>query len=217
MATAVALATFELLEAFLLGLDFHDLLAARAVSKEWHNLIMQSLPLKRSLFLAPTSHEPFGIDLRVSTVSRKFKGPVLTRQPSNTNPLFPESRRRNYFPDIERAIVKRDLNVTHWPGGPSVGCTLSTYLFTWPITNLAVTECQLYREMFLTQPPCTAGTIIIRGQPTYDGSRRVSAVAMRVSDGFRLGTIVDMVEDMLRDHDDTRTGYEVHVKFETCF
>ncbi|KAK5700569.1 hypothetical protein LTR97_005086 [Elasticomyces elasticus] len=208
MATATALAIVELFEHVLLNLEFHDLLVARAVSRNWESLIMKSLPLKRILFLAPTSDGLIGLDLPKSITPAFTRGPILTQQPSTTHSLFPRRPKdrctsRN---NITIPIPKRDLILKwlkDWPGGPRSVGPLAFYVFTWQLASLqAMAKSQFYMSMFLTQPACTAVTVKIMGAAIarYGAGRCGSSVVLRVHDGVRLGAIVWAVEMMMRSY-----------------
>ncbi|KAK3627984.1 hypothetical protein LTR56_007921 [Elasticomyces elasticus] len=210
MATAAAFAVVELLESVLINLDFHDLLAARSVSRNWRNVISQSLPIKQILFLAPTSDGPIGIDLPGSVHALVTRGPILAKQPSITNPLFPRWSIKYGYED------KRCLSFYEYLGSPNVWVG-AHYDFNWTLTDMqATSKGQFYRNMFLTQPACTAVLVEIAIPATRDCyERQLSDAVLRVDDGIRLGDIVGTVEQMMKSYDGVREGLVVKVKFAT--
>ncbi|KAK5724087.1 hypothetical protein LTR17_013659 [Elasticomyces elasticus] len=210
MATAAALAVVELLESVLINLDFHDLLAARSVSRNWCNVISQSLPIKQILFLAPTSDGPIGIDLPESVCAVVTRGPILAKQPSITNPLFPRWSINHSYEN------KRCLSFYQYLGSHTVWVG-AHYDFNWTLTDMQATpKGQFYRSMFLTQPACIAVLVEIAIPATRDCyERQLSDAVLRVDDGIRLGDILGTVEQMMRSYDGVRDGIMVQIKFAT--
>ncbi|KAK5676242.1 hypothetical protein LTS10_011054 [Elasticomyces elasticus] len=185
MATAAAFDVFELLESVLINLDFHDLLAA-------------------------SSDGPIGIDLPQSVHALVTRGPILAKQPSITNPLFPRWSINHSYED------KRCLSFYEYLGSPTVW-GWAHYDFNWTLTYMQATpKGQFNRRMFLTQPACTAVLVDIAIPATRDCyERQLSDAVLRVDDGIRLGDIVGTVEQMMKSYDGVREGIMVQIKFAT--
>ncbi|KAK5700567.1 hypothetical protein LTR97_005084 [Elasticomyces elasticus] len=217
MATTAALAVVELLESILVNLDFHDLLAARAVSKQWRSATSQSLALRRILFLAPMFDTMMGVDMEASRSSHELHAVTLTAQRYgyDTHPLsLPTS-----YSKMRRSINANSAmgSVTCVPYA-SIDSVPESYIcvFKWLVEAMRrVPESEFCKSMYLTEPPCTAVELYIR--PSYEAFQGLigtfSSATLRVQNGIKLGMIVATAEDML-EHLEVQQGMEVFIRFQ---
>ncbi|KAK5729181.1 hypothetical protein LTR15_002323 [Elasticomyces elasticus] len=211
MAATVALAVVELLEGVLVNLDFHDLLAARAVSQQWRSVTSQSLALRKILFLASISDVLGEIDMVVSSIHETY-AIALTPQPYSVHPLsLPTS-----FLHIQGSGNTNSAmgSVIRMPIlGSAPGSHI--YVFKWLVEAMRrVPESESCKSMYLTQPPCTAVEIYIRPPPTPPApTPTVNYATTRVQNGIKLGMVVATAEDMLR-HLEVRQGMELLIRFQ---
>ncbi|KAK5676241.1 hypothetical protein LTS10_011053 [Elasticomyces elasticus] len=214
MATKAALATFELLENCLSHLEFHDLLAAKAVSQEWRAVAMRSLSLRKTLYLASTSDTLLEVDLAITTTDKSLGGPFLTRYPLSTHPIF-LTHHYNHITNTTRRCGTCNLFRLSGPGREAS----TSFLFTWPLDIVRkMAKSELHQSMLLTQPACTVVQVmmerscfIVTGERLYDRS----LATLRVSDGVRFQAITSAVEDMMRDfRGPPRGSIEVQIRFQ---
>ncbi|KAK5676240.1 hypothetical protein LTS10_011052 [Elasticomyces elasticus] len=217
MAVTAALAVVELLENILVNLDFHDLLAARAVSQQWHSVTCQSLALRKVLFLAPIPHTMMEIDVEVSRSSHKLHPVTLIIQPYGygTHPLSLPTSRFNMRESLNANSATGSVTRVPYASVDSVPES-HICVFKWLVEAMRrVPESEFCKSMYLTQPPCTAVEIYIR--PSYETFIGLigtfSSATLRVQNGIKLGMIVATAEDMLK-HLEVQQGMEVFIRFQ---
>ncbi|KAK3627985.1 hypothetical protein LTR56_007920 [Elasticomyces elasticus] len=197
MACQAAFATFELLEAFLAGLEFNDLLAACAVSKKWQSVIEQSLPLRRILYVTSASNTPLEVDVARMTLSTEPCAPLFTQAVISTNPFWrtPDYDKWPHFGEETRELLTLDPRCDVLSDS-----TMTFYCFRWSLNSMDGMAGSIFlTSMFLTQPPCTAVALYVRVMKRACADRpAISSATLRAPDGIRLGTIVDAIAEMLR-------------------
>ncbi|KAK5724088.1 hypothetical protein LTR17_013660 [Elasticomyces elasticus] len=196
MACKAAFATFELLEAFLAGLEFHDLLVACAVSRKWQSVIEQSSPLRRILYVTSASDTPLEVDLARMALSTQPCAPLFTQAVISTNPCWrtPDYDKWPLFDEETRTLLVLD------PADVPSTSTMTFYCFKWSLNSMdRMAGSIILRSMFLTQPPCTAVALFVRVMKKACADRpAISSATLRAPDGIRLGTVVDTIAEMLR-------------------
>ncbi|KAK4955603.1 hypothetical protein LTR10_006542 [Elasticomyces elasticus] len=202
MAATAALAVVELLEGILVNLEFHDLLAARAVSQQWRSVTSQSLALRKILFLAPVSDTLMKINMEMSRSSHETQAVTLTTQPHgyDTHPL---SLPISHFDDLGSRNANSAMgSVIRVPYASRVsGPKSHICIFKWLIEAMRrVPESEFCKSMYLTQSPCTAVELYIRPPPKTSAAPigTLNSATLRVHDGVKLGMIVATTEDMLK-------------------
>ncbi|KAK5700565.1 hypothetical protein LTR97_005082 [Elasticomyces elasticus] len=200
-ATTTAFATVELLEAILANLDFFDIMAARAVSSNWSSVVERSPQLQKTLFRVATTC--LAVEITESTKHLRF--PVtstLASSPLSTLPLF-RTFDHHYCSASDRkhpARLLRKSPTFYWDGSGKIPSTM--YSFEWRPDDLhALPQSQLMRGMLITQPACEAMRLSVHGprdERSAEWDRSViSCAVLRVSNGIRVGDVVDTVEAML--------------------
>ncbi|KAK3661178.1 hypothetical protein LTR56_000301 [Elasticomyces elasticus] len=215
MAAKAALATVELLESCLSHLEFHDLLAATAVSQELRAVALRSLSLRSTLYLASSDAHIVPIRRTLFYTGPLRPGPELVKAPYTTLPLFPDIVRGSAYPHID-PTTRNLIRLQYSPVG--VSTTPTFYDFTWPLNGLReFPKGSFYQDMYICQPPCTVAEIWIRPPPHAPGAlvdcNRSVTATLRCLTGIRLGAIKETAEDMLRDHE-VRKGFEVVIRFQ---
>ena len=207
MAELVDLA-IELLESILAHLPMNDLLTARTVSKEWHNLIRKSPRLQRNLFLSAsdvlaldvpkTTHvlelaelPPINATTRLrAMLSTGRAGPILEGSPLAILPVF--SGASGTDPDDDYVAIDYIRKSIEAKG---VFPASVRHLFSWDMLTLEVPSMSsLWRRMFVTQPPFTAATL----SAVYCDLNDRRYASIHDPTGIRLGTLADALQGLIQ-------------------
>ncbi|KAK5126743.1 hypothetical protein LTR85_009677 [Meristemomyces frigidus] len=185
-------ATYELLENVLLYLPMLDILGAKSVSKQWKAAIESSLPLKKTLFLTCDTKDCVGLEEGsegwVEDPSNYYL-PMLQHRELQILPIFTEVPKLEPF-DKKTPWTFHSYDSHDPPLPGSVRREHYLYLPKEAKTRLRGT---IWRDTFLSQPPCTAVTLFVSWKEWGQSFKGV------VDDrGVRLGRIVDELEKILR-------------------
>ncbi|KAK5676237.1 hypothetical protein LTS10_011049 [Elasticomyces elasticus] len=204
-AAKAALDTFDLLETILTNLDFFDVLAARAVSRNWSSIVEQSLQLQKTLFRVAAACMPFNPEeLHVSL--RGGTAPVASipiASSLSTLPLFRTFGLHYCNPSDHKHVAR--LAKT-WPITCLAGIgetTYTIYSFEWRPDDLhALPQSRLLRGMFLTRPACETMRLTVFGprderSTAWDTKSIISHAVLRLPSGIKLGDAVNTIEKML--------------------
>lgn len=190
MATAKVFGTCDLLESTLLQLEFKDIITLGGVSKEWKANVEDSLAVKKKLFLAPDSEERLVFD---RSAEPELLGVLLASSSSSTRfdilPAFSESSAFEY-----------DRSWTFEGECSDDNDAWTQYYFTWDLQQLErvrdKASARLWHPMFLTQPPCTALSLLVSGAKGA-GFHHFSA-SVHDAEGTRLELLLDTFERMVK-------------------
>jgi len=202
-ATERALGTPEILEMILVGVgsqtSARDLIRAQLVSRYWHTLIKTSLQLQRCLFLRPQwtrkpkTFRPQDRPRNNFLLKRALQGryPTLTVNTQRT-----QQKKRNVQHEVnefgKHTSGPLPLQTTpsedspRWAWDVSLSLPASSHETTTTMNRPVEYEQASWRQMYLTQPPCTA-LYLTRGC-----QRDVTPVLER-KDGITMGELIDTV------------------------
>jgi len=187
-ASTAVFTTYELLKSILQQVSMYDLVRARRVSKEWHSLVKQSLPLRQKLFLAPISSDYLSLD-ETRTVAINNNGTLVTKAPLLAPPKS-QSLTRLPLPKLKRSSCTAEER-------RRVGTTYicpRMYNYWWKVEFMRATAAStLWRKAFITQPPCTTLALEVSAHICEPGI----CSWLQIATGITLGDIVDTFERML--------------------
>jgi hypothetical protein len=172
----------ELHEIILEPPSFFRLLQLRLVSRQWRSVIENSLPLRRTLFLAAIPGEGLTLD---KTPSSKLGIVRLDGKFSQVNLLFPDGIMGDRPHRSSAALGQMD----HRFGFNNVPVEEKPELLPFPSTFLC--------NMFLTLPPIPAVELCI----TSHNGRRINSAVLRNDKYLKLGELIDVLGEMLRECD----------------
>ncbi|KAK5711620.1 hypothetical protein LTR17_018320 [Elasticomyces elasticus] len=216
MASAAVFAVTELLEDILSRLDFYELLVIGGVSRDWLSAIEQSLMLKRTLYLTPTSDtvlnksRPLSPNIRPNLL---YMTPWLKSNSLSVLPVF--GKWKWVLGNHSRAggLYLANRRPQYWDGS-DFEQDMMLYFFEWKMGCMSKPSLQwgVWRRMYLTQPPCAAVVVELAHHRRFE-MEKVRA-SIHVPDGVTLGAIAGTFQEMLRS---MRVDRLDDLKMSVCF
>ncbi|KAK3631157.1 hypothetical protein LTR56_017058 [Elasticomyces elasticus] len=218
MASAAVFAVTELLEDILSRLDFYELLVVRGVSRDWLAAIEQSLQLKRTLYLAPTSNTTLNKSKPVSLTIRPTLLNMAPWSKTNSFSILPIFGKWTWFLGNHSRAGGLYLAIRRTPrwDSPDIERDVIQYFFEWKMGCMLKPSSRwgVWRKMYLTQPPCAAVVVELAYYGRFEMERIRASI--HVPDGVTLGAIAGTFEAMLRSVDVKVDGLG-DVRLSVCF
>lgn len=204
------LTIIELLESILVHLGIKDLFICRGVCRAWKAVLADSVKLRRKMWLTPYEN------VTIMPLSRPMTRAIFEDKIFLSNP-YPEGENQINLMDLDGTVrsvveIELDLNPLLTPDLFFMNCSRdigvilnrSCYFFT-PVheeTRLIITSVnthrlhQSWREMLLTNPPCTSVQVLETASwldPISSPGRIGVGAHIENRSGIRLQDVLDAV------------------------
>ncbi|KAK5676238.1 hypothetical protein LTS10_011050 [Elasticomyces elasticus] len=93
-----------------------------------------------------------------------------------------------------------------------VSCDMTIVYIMWPLKSIRAMGSQPWRDMLLTQPPCTAMSVCI-SSVAAGNNLQYRCATLRSVDGITLGIAAETVEKMMKNDLANPEEVEVQVQF----
>ena len=182
--------TTELLCNIVAHLPLRDLFTARAVCREWRRALVGDPTTQKALFLKPTEVREVLVEY---LLIQNLEGPIPISECTIIGELNP------WISDICGSVRTSD---SYPKSGKSQHMSVNLeFLFSDG----------LWREMFVTQPPCNSITVVFDSDSGWRLVHGEDSLTMNCEHGIKMGELYDFIEEEIHYRADGG-GTVIHIK-----